>query len=330
MTGHMKKNIAIVAGGDSGEYEISINSAAVVKKHLDPGLFNVYPVHIRGAEWFYIPDRGERIKVNKEDFSFMLNNKRVPIDCVFNAIHGTPGEDGKLQGYFDLLGIPYTSSGQATSALTFNKYFCNRYVSTFGVKISRSILLGRNEAYKEDEILQSVSLPCFVKPNCGGSSVGISRVSVKARLADAIQLALREDDQVMIEESIPGREITCGIITYKGRVRPLPLTEIVSKKEFFDYDAKYRGMAEELTPAPVLAETAAICRKTSVLLYEKLNCRGMVRFDYIFNNEGLVFLEANTVPGLSEASIVPQQALADGISLRELFTEAVLNALGGR
>jgi D-alanine-D-alanine ligase len=326
----MKKNIAIVAGGDSGEYEISINSAVVVKKHLDPDLFNLYPVHIKGAEWYYVPDHGNRIKVNKEDFSISLDDKIVKIDCVFIAIHGTPGEDGKLQGYFDLLRIPYTSCGQATSALTFNKYFCNRYVSTFGVKISRSIILDSKIPYKEDEILEAVSLPCFVKPNCGGSSVGTSRVSERSRLADAIRLAFKEDDQVMIEQFIPGREITCGVITHKGRIRPLPLTEIVSKKEFFDYDAKYRGMAEELTPAPVPDEIAAACRETSVLLYEKLNCKGMVRFDYIFNNEGLVFLEANTVPGLSEASIVPKQALAEGISLRELFTEAVLNALNNR
>ncbi|MFA4864400.1 MAG: ATP-grasp domain-containing protein, partial [Bacteroidales bacterium] len=230
----------------------------------------------------------------------------------------------------DLLGIPYTSCDQATSALTFDKFFCNHYVSSFGVKISRSIVLNKNEKISEDEILKRISLPFFVKPNCGGSSVGTSKVKKREELIPALTLAFHEDSRVLLEEHIPGRELSCGTIKYKGAIRTLPITEILSKKEFFDYEAKYEGMSDEVTPADVPGEIARMISDTSLKLYKLLNCKGIVRFDFILNDKELYFLEVNTVPGLSELSIVPQQALRAGISLQDLFSEAVMNALNDR
>lgn len=326
----MKYNIAIIAGGDSGEYEISIKSAGVVKKHLDSTKFECFLIIIRRKDWFYHDNDGAVFAVNKEDFSVSLPGRVLSFDAVFIAIHGTPGEDGKIQGYFDLLGIPYTSCDQATSALTFDKFFCNHYVSSFGVNISRSLVLKKSEKISEDEILKRISLPLFVKPNRGGSSVGISKVKTREELYPAIKLAFHEDSQVLLEEHIPGRELSCGAIKYRGAIRTLPITEIISKKEFFDYEAKYQGMSEEITPADVPDEIARMISDTSVKLYKLLNCKGIVRFDYILNDQELYFLEVNTVPGLSELSIVPQQALKAGISLQDLFSEAVMNALNDR
>jgi D-alanine-D-alanine ligase len=265
--------------------------------------------------------------VTKEDFTVNLPGRLLSFDAVFVAIHGTPGEDGRIQGYFDLLGIPYTSCDHATSALTFDKFFCNHFVSSFGVKISRSIVLNINERIVEEDILNRISLPVFVKPNCGGSSVGTSKVKTREELLPAIKLALHEDKRVLLEEHIPGRELSCGIIKYKGQVRSLPITEILTKKEFFDYEAKYEGMSDEVTPAVLPEDIARNVSETSLKFYKLLNCKGMVRFDYILNDKELFFLEVNTVPGLSELSIVPQQALKAGISLQELFSEAVMNAL---
>ena len=326
----VKYKVAIIAGGDSGEYEISIKSAGVVKKHLDSPKFECFLIVIRGKDWFYQDIDGEIFTVNKEDFTVNLPGRVLSFDVVFVAIHGTPGEDGRIQGYFDLLGIPYTSCDQATSALTFDKFFCNHFVSSFGVKISRSIILNKNEKITEEDVLNKVNLPLFVKPNCGGSSVGTSKVKTKDELLPAIELALHEDSRILLEEHIPGRELSCGVIKYRGQVRSLPITEILTKKEFFDYEAKYEGMSEEVTPAALTEEKAGKISETSLKLYKLLNCKGMVRFDYILNDEGLFFLEVNTVPGLSELSIVPQQALKAGISLQELFSEAVMNALNDR
>jgi D-alanine-D-alanine ligase len=326
----MKYKIAIIAGGDSGEYEISIKSAAVVKKHLDESLFESFVIIIRGTDWKYSDENGTDFHVDKNDFTISVNGRKTGFDGVFVAVHGTPGEDGKIQGYFDMLGIPYTSCDQITSALTFDKYFCNHFVSSFGVNISRSIVIKNNEGVSEDEILRRLSLPLFVKPNRGGSSVGTSKVKTREELIPALDLAFREDSQVILEEHIPGRELSCGTIKFRGNIRTLPVTEIITKKEFFDYEAKYLGMSDEVTPAVIPDHIAGHISETSVRLYKLLNCKGMVRFDYILNNDKLFFLEVNTVPGMSELSIVPQQALKAGISLRELFSETMLNALNNR
>lgn len=323
----MKKRIAIAAGGDSGEYEISVKSAAVVEQHIDAELYNSYVIEIRGQEWKYLGPGGKEYLINKDDFSLMIDGEKILFDAVFIAIHGTPGEDGKLQGYLDMIGIPYTTSDHITSALTFDKYFCNRIVSSFEVKVAPSRVLYRGREYHAVNILRTTGLPCFVKPNKGGSSVGISKVMEEGELMPAIEKAFAEDEQVLVEGFIPGREITCGVILWEGQARSLPVTEIITKKEFFDYEAKYiDGAADEITPADIPADVEQLCRATSEMLYEKLNCKGFVRFDYIYNDDGMYFLEVNTVPGLSPNSIVPQQALADGISLKELFSLAIEQA----
>ena len=326
----MKKNIAIAYGGDSGEFEVSVMSGEVVHKHLDKELFNAYLIRMEDGKWTYRDPSGQDHIVRKEKFTLEIGQQEIHFDAVFNAIHGTPGEDGKLQGYLELLGIPVTSCDQATSALTFNKYFCNRFVSSLGVKTSRSVLIRKEDLSSLGEGILPLNLPVFVKPNRGGSSVATTRVNDPAGLKGAVELALGADDQVMVEEFIPGREITCGVITWKGEPLALPLTEIVSKKEFFDYEAKYHGMSDELTPAPIPESVAEECRSTSLRLYRELNCRGIIRCDYIFNDGGMYFLEVNTVPGMSEPSIVPQQAGVYGISLKDLFTVVIHDALARR
>lgn len=325
-----KQVIAIVAGGDSGEYVISVKSAAVVKNHLDRNILDTYLVIIKGKDWNLVTDEGMAFPVDKDNFTVELPGRTVRFDGVFIAVHGTPGEDGKLQGYFDMLGIPYTSCDQATSALTFDKFFCNHFVKSFGVNISRSIVLNKEDDINEDEILLKLNLPLFVKPGRGGSSVGTSKVRAPGELRPAIARALKEDTRVMLEEHIPGRELSCGVINFRGNVMPLPVTEIISHNEFFDYEAKYEGKSDEVTPADIPPPIAEEVSRTSVSLYHLLNCRGMVRFDYILNGDKLFFLEVNTVPGMSELSIVPQQALKAGISLRDLFTETMLAALNTR
>ncbi|MFO7614144.1 MAG: D-alanine--D-alanine ligase [Bacteroidales bacterium] len=326
----MKRKIAVVAGGDSGEYEISMMSASVVLSHLDPSKFEPYLVVIRGRDWYYSDAGGLNHPVNIGDFSLQLPGRKIFFDGIFIAIHGTPGEDGKLQGYFDLLGLPYTSCDQATSAITFHKYFCNHYVSSFGVRVAKSVVVHSMDDVHIETLSGSVGLPLFVKPVRGGSSVGASKVKSWDELGSALEKAFREDSQVMLEAYIPGREIACGVAWNKGKLITLPLTEIISKNEFFDYEAKYEGKSEEITPAVLPDRMAAECRDISHMLYQRLNCRGIVRFDYILNGSDLYFLEVNTVPGFSELSIVPQQALTAGISLQELFTEAMEHAPGLR
>jgi D-alanine-D-alanine ligase len=285
-------------------------------------------IEIRGQEWKYTSPGGKTYLIDKDDFSLSLEDEKILFDAVFIAIHGTPGEDGKLQGYLDMLGIPYTTSDHVSSALTFNKYFCNRFISSFEVKVAPSRLLYKGAEYHPVNILRTTGLPCFVKPNKGGSSVGMSKVREENELVPAIEKAFAEDDQVLVEGFIPGREITCGVILWEGQPRSLPVTEIISTKEFFDYEAKYTdGVADEITPADIPEDVERLCRATSEMLYDNLNCRGFVRFDYIYNDDGMYFLEVNTVPGLSPNSIVPQQAEADGISLEELFGLVIAQAL---
>lgn len=321
-----KKKVAIVAGGDSGEYEVSINSAAVVYKNLNRKHYDPYTLIIKGSDWYY--EAGDtRVMVDKNDFSLILDGSKVRFDCIFVAIHGTPGEDGKLQGYLEMMDLPYTSCDWIVSALTFDKEACKTLVSYNGVVVPPTIMLKTETQFDKEKILNEIGLPCFVKPNKGGSSVGISRVNKNNELEKAIALAFEEDDEVLVEKFIQGREITCGVFKTKGKLVVLPITEIVSKKEFFDYEAKYEGMSEEITPARIPEEVDTDCKSVSAMLYEKLNCRGVVRFDYIFNNNALYFLEVNTVPGLSEASIVPQQAEEMGLSVSQLFSMLIEDAI---
>jgi len=323
----MKKNIAIVSGGDSGEFEISVQSGSVVEKYLDSEKYNIYPITIKGTEWLYECPANNVYEIDKNDFSIGMIGEKIKFDCVFIAIHGTPGEDGKLQGYFDMMGIPYTTCDHVTSALTFNKHLCKSTVRDFDVLTAKSMFLTKT-IKNEAEIKSNLSLPLFVKPNNGGSSVGMSKINNWEELLPALEKAFAEDNEILIEEFIKGREITCGIFKYKGKITPLPVTEIISKKEWFDFESKYDpSLADEIVPAQIPEDVFKNCQATSLNLYKQLNCKGIVRFDYIYNNSEMYFLEVNTVPGLTEASIVPKMVKAEGILLGNFFNTLVEEAL---
>lgn len=326
----MKKNIALLTGGYSKEYEISVSSGRVIAANLDPEFFDVYQINIATDRWLYL-DGTKPVEVNRNDFSLTINSTVIRFDAAFIGIHGTPGEDGKLQGYLDIMGIPYNTCGTTTSALTFNKFFTNELIGGWGYKVAKTVYLHKRDKLNLQQIIEAVGLPCFVKPNCNGSSVGISKVHNIAELQPALDVAFAEDNEVLVQEFIKGIEVTCGIYEKDQELNVFPLTEIVSVNEFFDYQAKYTsGYSDEITPARINEELTERCQQLSVKLYRLLNCRGIVRFDYILTpedsngNQHFYFLEVNTVPGLSEASIVPKQAAYIGLSLKNLFTN-VLN-----
>ena len=330
-----RKKIAILAGGDSGEYEVSINSGNVVQNSLDKEKYEAYLIIFQGSNWF-CEIHDQKYFIDKNDFSLLIDDEKIRFDCVFIAIHGTPGEDGKVQGYLEMMNIPYSTSDWIVSALTFDKRYSKAVVELFGILQADTLYFQKGDHDIKNKIIKELGVPCFLKPNKGGSSVGISRVMRNEELDEAIRVAFREDDEILAEEYIQGTEITCGVIRYKEQLIVMPLTEIVSKNDFFDYEAKYtKGMADEITPARVAPEIEKECKILSSYLYNQLNCKGIVRFDYIFNEKGMFFLEANTVPGLSDASIVPQEAEEMGISRGELFEMAIEDALyrkeaGGR
>jgi D-alanine-D-alanine ligase len=328
----MKKNIALVTGGFSGEAVISYKSAVTINNNLDRDRFNVYTIDINPEGWFYRSDDGSKVAVDKNDFSITLNGKKLNFDAVFIGMHGTPGEDGKLQGYFDTLKIPYTGCDAATSALTFNKRYAVAVAGMGGIAVSRSVLLIKNNFTSPDEIISNLKFPVFVKPNNGGSSIGMSKVNAASdELGVAIEKAFKEDDQVLVEEMISGREFTTGVFRSKGEIIVLPITEVKAHddKAFFDFEAKYQGKSTETTPAVVDESIANKVRETARKVYEIFNCRGVVRIDFIYNEkEGRPYmLEVNTIPGQSEASIVPQQVKVMGWSLKEFYTKLVEEVL---
>ena len=323
-----KKNIALITGGDSGESVISLKSATIIKENIEREKYNVYTILLSGKNWTYIADDNTMSAVDKNDFSVYDNGNKILFDAVFIAIHGTPGEDGKLQGYFDMMGIPYTFSGVISSAVTFSKHFSHALADQYGVTIAKSELIRSGEKYDINDILKTTGLPCFVKPNNGGSSIGVSKVKAKEELEEAINIAFKEDTEVQIEEFIEGIEVTCGILQKGNELIALPLTEIVPKREFFDYIAKYEpGLTDEITPARVPEEIHKKCKEISLNLFKKYNCRGVARFDFIIKNNIPYFLEVNTIPGLSTASIIPKQAQSYGISLKELFSILLDNVI---
>ncbi len=322
-----KKTIAFVTGGYSGEAVISYMSAITIENNIDTEKYNFYKIDIQPSGWLHTTEKGEQITIDKNDFSLTLNGYKITFDAVLIGIHGTPGEDGKLQGYFDMLHIPYTSCNAATSALTFNKRYTVATVAFGGIKVAKSVLLIKDRFTNADEIVSALDFPVFVKPNNGGSSIGISKVNnASEELGAAIEKAFKEDDQVLVEEFISGRELTVGVFKSKGKTVTLPMTEIISKNDFFDYEAKYvAGRSDEVTPANVDEEIAEKVRTAAKRIYDILNCRGVVRIDFIYNqNNGEPYmLEVNTVPGQSEASIVPQQVKAMGWSLKEFYSAII-------
>jgi len=323
----MKKNIAIIMGGYSSEVDISLKSGQVVYENISKEKYNARKIHILKEKWVLVDDFEKEFPINKHDFSAEINGKKINFDCVFNAIHGHPGEDGTILAYFDLIGLKHTSAPFYQMALTFNKRDCLSVLKQYGIKTAKSFYLNEGDEINVDEIIAKVGLPCFVKPNNAGSSFGISKAKTAAEMIPAIEKAFKEDSQILIEAFLDGPEITIGVFNYKGKIKVLPMTEIISENEFFDYEAKYLGKSQEITPARISPEIHEKLEKIAAQVYKILNMSGFSRSEYILVNGEPHFLEMNTVPGLTTASIIPQQAAAAGISLEDLFHNAVEMAL---
>jgi D-alanine-D-alanine ligase len=322
----MQKNIAIVMGGYSSEVDISLKSGDVVFESLDTQLYKPYKVHILKEGWKLVLDNKE-YPIHKDDFSAEVDGKKISFDCVFNAIHGSPGENGVILAYFELIGIPHTSAPFYQMALTFNKRDTLSVVKQYGIKTAVSFYLDQGDEIRKQEIIEKVGLPCFVKPNNAGSSFGISKVYKEEEMMTAIERAYKEDSEILIESFLDGTEVSVGVIQYEGETKVLPMTEIVSENDFFDYEAKYEGASQEITPARISEETREKVAEVAIKVYKVLNMSGFSRSEYIIVNGEPYFLEINTVPGMTRESILPQQAKEAGISLKELFGSAIETAL---
>lgn len=321
------KNVAIIMGGYSSEYQISLTSGGVVYSYLDKSKYKAFKIHIFKEKWVYVTESGTEYSVNKNDFSVNVNGDKITFDVVFNAIHGTPGEDGLMQAYFELLGIPQTSCDYYQSALTFNKRDLLSVLKPYGIKTATSYYLNLGDVIDADLIIKTVGLPCFVKPNKSGSSFGISKVKSLEELLPAIENAYKEDNEIIIESFLDGVEVSVGVINYKGKVTVLPITEIVSENDFFDYEAKYLGKSQEITPARISDELKQKVETVAKRAYEVLKMKGFSRSEFIIVNNEPYMLEMNTIPGMTTESILPQQAKVAGISLTELFDNAIELAL---
>lgn len=317
------KTIAIVAGGDSSEYDISVKSAAGVAEAL-AGIYYTYIINIRGSRWYWEDCKGRAYNVDKNDFSVVTDEGKVHFDAVFVAIHGTPGENGLLQGYFDMIGLPYTSCDAFVSGLTFNKQACKLYLNEYGIPMTGGLLIRDGQQYDTGRIIKETGLPCFVKPNASGSSFGVTKVNKAEDFDEALKKAFAESHEVLVESFMKGTETACGVIKTRQKKIVMPVTQIVPKKEFFDYEAKYTdGMSEEITPAQLPEAVTHKIQELSSEIYDILGCRGIVRVDFIVTAEGPQFLEINTVPGMTPESIIPKQAAVFGISLSDLYTMVI-------
>lgn len=326
----IKRNIAIVCGGDSSEHDVSLRSAQGLYSFFDKERYHVYIVDVKGTDWHANLDNGDIVPIDKNDFSFVQAGTTVYFDYAYITIHGQPGENGVMQGYFDLIHLPYSTSGVLVEALTFNKYVLNNYLRSFGVNVADSLLLRRGESYDEKEIERRLGMPCFVKPAADGSSFGVSKVKEADRLAPALRMAFMESDEVMVEGFLDGMEISQGIYKTKGKTVVLPATEVVTSNEFFDYDAKYNGQVKEITPARLSPETAAKVSAETARIYELLHANGIIRIDYIISKDSegcdvVNMLEINTTPGMTATSFIPQQVRAAGLDIKEVLTEIVEN-----
>lgn len=311
-------------GGYSSEYKISIKSGEVVYKTLSKEKdINLYKVIIKKDEWYHEDKDFKKYEIKKDTFQIIKNDQLISIDLVFNTIHGIPGENGEIQSYLEKIGINQTSSESYESKITFDKNICKEEIKKIGYLTPKSLIINKNDDYDVEEILSKLKLPIFIKPNAGGSSFGISRVDDKKNIINSINFCFKEDDNALIEEEISGREISVGVIKYKNKIISLPPTEIISHNSFFDYDAKYNGESHEITPADITKEEEEEVRKISLDIYKKLNIKGFSRCDFILRNNLFYFLEVNTNPGLTEESILPQQAIAANISLKDLFRSVI-------
>lgn len=324
----LKRNIAIVCGGDSSEHDVSLRSAQGLYSFFDKERYNVYIVDIKGQDWHVELPGGITARIDRNDFSFVEDGKAKWFDYAYITIHGTPGENGILQGYFDLIGIPYSTSGVLVEAMTFDKFVLNQYLRGYGVAVADSLLIrqGYEQLVSDDEIEQRIGMPCFVKPAADGSSFGVSKVKNKDQLAPAIRKAMLESDEIMVEQFLEGTEISIGVYKTREKSVVLPATEVVTQNEFFDYDAKYNGQVQEITPARLSEDITRRVREITSHIYDILHCNGIIRIDYIISKEGKIFmLEVNTTPGMTPTSFIPQQVRAAGLEMKDVLTDIVEN-----
>jgi D-alanine-D-alanine ligase len=324
----MKKNIAIVCGGDSSEHDVSLRSAQGLYSFFDKERYNVYIVDVKGVDWKVELPGGITTPIDRNDFSFVEDGKAKYFDYAYITIHGTPGENGLLQGYFDLIRLPYSTSGVLVEAMTFDKFVLNQYLRSYGVSVADSLLIrkGYEQLVSDDEVEERIGMPCFVKPASDGSSFGVSKVKNKDQLAPAIRKAMLESPEVMVEQYLEGTEITQGVYKTREKQVLLPITEVVTSNEFFDYDAKYNGQVEEITPARISDELAQRVSQITSHIYDILHCNGIIRIDYIISPEGkITMLEVNTTPGMTATSFIPQQVRAAGLDMKDVLTDIVEN-----
>ena len=328
----LKRNIAIVCGGDSSEHDVSMRSAQGLYSFFDKERYNIYVVDVKGQDWHVDLQNGDTAKIDKNDFSFKKDGKTVTFDYAYITIHGTPGENGLMQGYFELLHIPYSTSGVLVEAMTFDKYVLNNYLRGFGVNVAESVLLrrGEEEKYSDEEIEKRIGMPCFVKPAADGSSFGVSKVKNADQLAPALRVAFMESDEVMVESFMKGTEISIGCYKTRDKAVVFPATEVVTSNEFFDYDAKYNGQVQEITPARLSPETPKRVEEETSRIYDILHCNGIIRIDYIISkdadgNDKINMLEINTTPGMTATSFIPQQVRAAGLDIKDVLTDIVEN-----
>ena len=327
---NLKRNIAIVCGGDSSEHDVSLRSAQGLYSFFDKERYNVYIVDVKGMDWHVNLHDGTTAPIDRNDFSFMDNGRLVVFDYAYITIHGTPGENGIMQGYFELIHLPYSTSGVRVEAMTFDKFVLNNYLRSFGVSVAESLLIrkGYEELVSDDEIEERIGMPCFVKPAADGSSFGVTKVKNKDQLAPAIRKAMMESDDVMVESFLEGTEITVGCYKTKQKSVVFPITEVVTHNEFFDYDAKYNGQVDEITPARIPEETAERARQLTSHIYDILHCNGIIRIDYIISKDQKIsMLEINTTPGMTATSFIPQQVRAAGLDIKDVLSEIVENQL---
>ena len=322
----MKRTIAIVCGGDTSEIVVSLRSAQGIYSFIDKEKYNLYIVEMEGLRWeVQLPD-GTKLPIDRNDFSFMDGTEKVKFDFAYITIHGTPGEDGRLQGYFDMLRIPYSCCGVLAAAITYDKFTCNHYLKTFGIRIAESLLLRQGQSVSNEDVVDKIGLPCFIKPSLGGSSFGVTKVKTPEQIQPAILKAFSEGEEVLVEAFMEGTEITCGCYKTKKNSVVFPITEVVTTNEFFDYDAKYNGQVEEITPARISDDLTKRVQTLTSAIYDILGCSGIIRIDYIITaGDKINLLEVNTTPGMTATSFIPQQVCAAGLNIQEVMTDIIEN-----
>ena len=322
----MKRTIAIVAGGDTSEYEVSLRSAQGIYSFIDKEKYTLYIVGMHGLDWHVRLDDGRTLPVDRNDFSFLLDGQKVKFDFAYITIHGTPGEDGRLQGYFDMLRIPYSCCGVLAAALTYDKFACNQYLHAYGVRIAESLLLRQGQAITDDEVVEKIGLPCFIKPSLGGSSFGVTKVKTREQIQPAIAKAFDEAQEVVVEAFMDGTELTCGCYKTRDKSVVFPISEVVSHNEYFDYKAKYNGESDEITPARISDELTDRVKKLTSAIYDILGAQGIIRVDYIVTEgDKINLLEVNTTPGMTATSFIPQQVRAAGLDIKDVMTDIIEN-----